>query len=221
MEHRQSEELPLGQAPTTAGVRASSRTPRRAARPAARQRKGGETPAVEVPNSPPRKKKSEVLALKHWRVRTVDVQQAEAVAKQRQSDFNDLVRKQYERGVLVDSALGAPGEEGLYGLYRGTRLAELLRADIDGLINFALNQGMIPTMIQEYRGIITNLNETLQGLRMQMATLPVVMQQTVPSPAESAPASAPVVEVAEEVESILGMFFAEADQETGSLEESR
>src|SRR5258708_4605782 len=111
------------------------------------RKEAGEGPATERSNQPPRKKKNEALVLKHYRLRAIDVRQTEAVVVQRGSDLGDTVRKQYERGVNVDTALGAPGENGLYGLYQGQRLAELLRADIDGLISFALNHGVVPTIL--------------------------------------------------------------------------
>jgi len=57
---------------------------------------------------------------------------------------------------------------GLYGLYQGSRLAELLRVDIDGLISFALNHGVVPTMLQEYRRIIGDLNTTLQDTPLKI-----------------------------------------------------
>src|SRR5258708_23823013 len=138
------------------------------------RKEAGEGPATERSNQPPRKKKNEALVLKHYRLRAIDVRQTETVVVQRGSDLGDTVRKQYERGVNVDTALGAPGVDGLYGLYQGQRLAELLRADIDGLISFALKHGVVPTMLAEYRRIIEGLNETIQSSRSQMATLPPV-----------------------------------------------
>src|SRR5260370_41059486 len=92
-----------------------------------------EEPLTGRSNLPPRKRKNEALVLKHNRLRAIDVRQTEAVVAQRGSDLGDTVRKQYERGVNVDTALGAPGLNGLYGLYQGQRLPELLRADIDRL----------------------------------------------------------------------------------------
>jgi hypothetical protein len=175
-------------------------------------KKSTEGSAVKSANPPPRKKKNEALVLKHYRLRATDVKQTEAVAHQRGSDLGDLVRKQYERGVNVDTALGAPGEDGLYGLYQGSRLAELLRADIDGLISFALNHGVVPTMLQEYRRIIGSLNEVIQHGRTAIAT---------PSPAPQGTSSQgnrvdhqsqqasfnPATEVADEADGVLGMFF--------------
>lgn len=174
-----------------------------------------EIPAVESSNLPPRKKKSEALVLKHYRLRAADVEQTNAVVAQRRADPNDVVRKQYERGVNVDTALGAPGEDGHYGLYRGQRLAEVLRPDIDGLISFALNQGVVPTIIQEYRSIVAGLNETLQGLRSQLAALPmpaagsgVGMQMSLQAPEVTA-----VTEIADEADGVLGMFFGGGETE--------
>lgn len=184
------------------------------ARPLARQKtsartKKVETPAVENANRPPVKKKSEVLVLKHYRLRNVDVKQTEAVVAQRGADTNDVVRKQYERGVNVDTALGAPGEDGLFGLYPGRRLAELLRQDTDGLISFSLNQGVVPAIIQEYRGIIQGLNDTLQGLRSQLTAHPIAPSgeySTTGSPSQRQQEYA-VTEVADEADSVLDMFF--------------
>lgn len=170
----------------------------------------------EANSSPPRKTKNEALILKHYRLRAVDVKQTEAVSKQRKTDQNDIVRKQYERGVNVDSALGAPGEDGLYGLYKGERLAELLLPDIDGLISFALRHGVVPTVIQEYR-------QTFQGLRSPMGANPVGLVTPLPPgrPGSQQPepmAYAPVTEVAEEADGVLGIFFGGAgndSEETG------
>src|SRR5260370_14449203 len=110
-------------------------------------KEGGEGPPTERSNLPPRKKKNEALVLKHYHLRAIDVRQTEAVVVQRGSDLGDTVRKQYERGVNVDTALGAPGENGLYGLYQGQRLAELLRADIYCLISVALNHGVVSAVL--------------------------------------------------------------------------
>jgi hypothetical protein len=117
----------------------------------------------------------------------------------------------------VDTALGALGSDGLYGLYQGQRLAELLRADIDGLISFALNHGVVPSMLAEYRRIIAGLNETIQSSRLQMETLPpgtgaisfasCQMQQS-----EMFQVTA-VTEMADEADGVLGMFFGNSDME--------
>jgi hypothetical protein len=173
-------------------------------------------------NPPPRRRKNEALVLKHYRLRAIDIKQTEVIAYQRGSDLGDLVRKQYERGVNVDTALGAPSSDGLYGFYQGSRLAELLRADIDGLISFALNHGVVPTILQEYRWIIGSLNEAIQHGRTATAT---------PSPApEDIPplgnrgnhqsqqsSSVPATEVADEADGVLGLFFggSESSDETG------
>lgn len=192
-------------------------------------KEGGEGPATERSNLPPRKKKNEALILKHYRLRAIDVRQTEAIVVQRGSDLGDTVRKQYERGVNVDTALGAPGEDGLYGLYQGQRLAELLRADIDGLINFALNHGVIPTILAEYRRIIEGLNQTIQSNHSQMAMLPPEtearvlssgrMDQTNQQP-EEFPFTA-VTEMADEADGVLGMFFGNAERSDESSNTDR
>lgn len=157
----------------------------------------------QATNVPPRKQKNEALVLKHYRLRAADVSQTEAIASQRQTESNDIVRRQYERGVLVDSALGAPGDDGLYGRYTGERLAQLLRPDIDGLISFALAHGEIPTIIQEYRAII-------QQVRSQIAQMPAGHHITT-SPHESASlgsqAHTAATEVADEAADVYDMFF--------------
>jgi hypothetical protein len=180
-------------------------------------KKSAEGSAVKSANPPPRKKKNEALVLKHYRLRATDVKQTEAVAHQRSSDLGDLVRKQYERGVNVDTALGAPGEDGLYGLYQGSRLAELLRADIDGLISFALNHGVVPTMLQEYRQMIGRLNETIQNGRMPIAVQSPVPERTSPLGNQTnqqlqKSLFTPATEVADEADGVLGMFFSDAER---------
>jgi len=201
-------------------VQGKASTPERIQSTPANQRKESEEgSAAQSSNLPPRKKKNEALVLKHYRFRATDVRQTEVVVVQRGSDLGDTVRKQYERGVNVDTALGAPGEDGLYGLYQGERLAELLRADIDGLISFALNHGVVPTLLQEYRRIIEGLNETIQSSRLQMATLPPVpgamsfssgrMDQTNQQREESQFTA--VTEMADEADGVLGMFFGSSE----------
>jgi hypothetical protein len=175
-------------------------------------KKSAKGSAVKSANPPPRKKKNEALVLKHYRLRATDVKQTEAVAHQRGLDLGDLVRKQYERGVNVDTALGAPGEDGLYGLYQGSRLAELLRADIDGLISFALNHGVVPTILQEYRRIIGDLNTTIQSDRPPMATQSPAPEGTSSLGNQAHHSSQqssfiPATEVADEADGVLGMFF--------------
>ena len=199
------------------------------ATPANQGEDAGEEPPIKRSHLPPRKKKNEALVLKHYRLRAIDVKQTEAVVMQRGSDIGDTVRKQYERGVRVDTALGAPGSDGLYGLYQGQRLAELLRADIDGLISFALNQGVVPTMLAEYRRIVAGLNETIKSLQMQTATFspsPEVtsfthgqMQQTNQQP-ERLQFTA-VTEMADEADGVLGMFFGNSDITTHTLPEQQ
>lgn len=154
---------------------------------------------------PPRKHRREELVLKHYRLRVADVEQTNAIAAQRRTDPNDIVRRQYERGVLTDSALGAPGEDGLYGLYRGQRLAELLRPDIDGLLGFTLAQGVVPALIQEYRTIIASLNETIQGLRAQGASYSsaALSAEVAPQPDMTA-----ATDISEEATNVLDMFFS-------------
>ena len=164
-----------------------------------------EEPLTGRSNLPPRKKKNEALVLKHYRLRAIDVRQTEAVVAQRGSDLSDVVRKQYERGVHVDTALGAPGEDGLYGLYHGPRLAELLRPDIDGLISFALNHGVIPTMLAEYRRVI-------QDLRTQIVASPLVPVATSFPDCQigqqpEALKLTPATQVADEAGGVLDMFF--------------
>jgi hypothetical protein len=201
---------PAEQSNTSKEVRPSARTSKRKASTPAKRHitKKEEIPAVESgsTNTPPRRQKNEALILKHYRLRAVDVRQATAVAEQRSSDVNDVVRKIYERGANIEAALGASSEDGLYGLYRGPRLAELLRQDIDGLIGFALNQGVVPTVIQEYRGIIQGLNETIQGLRTQITSLPLAsVSQAHQQPTETALTAG--TEISDEADTILGMFF--------------
>jgi hypothetical protein len=190
-------------------------------RPDAASNTSAERSRVKSANVPPRKQKNEALILKHYRLRATDVKQTEAVAHQRGSDLGDLVRKQYERGVNVDTALGAPGEDGLYGLYQGSRLAELLRADIDGLISFALNHGVVPTILQEYRRIIGSLNETIQYGRTATATALPVSESTPPlgnraNHQSQQSSSIPATEVADEADGVLDMFFggSEASDES-------
>lgn len=175
--------------------------------------KGLSSSSVGSSSMPPRKRKSEVLVLKHYRLRKVDVDQTEAVVAQRSADTNDVVRRQYERGVNVDTALGAPSEDGLYGLYRGQRLAELLRPEIDGLISFALNNGVTPTILQEYRGIIQGLNESLQGLRSQLAAFPPPSHSTDYSTTDfqMQQQEFAVTEIADEADNVLGMFFGDGN----------
>ena len=184
--------------------------------------KAGEESLTKRSNLPPRRKKNEALVLKHYRLRAIDVKQTEAIAHQRGLDLGDLVRKQYERGVHVDTALGAPDSDGLYGLYQGSRLAELLRADIDGLICFALNHSVVPTILQEYRRIIGSLNEAIQSNHSSRVTSSPIPQgtstlgyQTNQQLQESA--LPPVTEVAYEADGVLGLFFggSESSDETG------
>ena len=199
------------------------------ATPANQGEEAGEGPPIKRSHLPPRKKKNEALVLKHYRLRAIDVKQTEAVVMQRGSDIGDTVRKQYEKGVHVDTALGAIGSDGLYGLYQGQRLAELLRADIDGLISFALNHGIVPTMLIEYRRIIAGLNETIKSLQMQTATFPPSpeatsfangqMQQTNQRP-ERLQFTA-VTEMADEADGVLGMFFSNSERPDESMDTDR
>lgn len=184
--------------------------------------KAGEEPLTKRSNLPPRRKKNEALVLKHYRLRAIDVKQTEAIAHQRGLDLGDLVRKQYERGVNVDTALGAPDSDGLYGLYQGSRLAELLRAEIDGLISFALNHGVVPAILQEYRRIIGSLNEAIQSNYSSRVTPSPAPQgtstlsyQTNQQPQDST--FPPATEVADEADGVLGLFFggSESLDETG------
>ena len=179
--------------------------------PANQDEEAGEETSTKRSNQPPRKKKNEALVLKHYRLRAIDIRQTEAVIIQRGSDMGDTVRKQYERGVHVDTALGAAGPDGLYGLYQGQRLAELLRADLDGLISFALNHGVVPMMLAEYRRIIAELNETIQSLPRKAGTFPHVPKATSLSNGQmqlpDASQIAAVTQVADEADGVLDMFF--------------
>ena len=125
-------------------------------------------------------------------------------------------------GVNVDTALGAPSPDGLYGLYQGSRLAELLRADIDGLISFALNHGVVPIILQEYRRIIGSLNEAIQHERTATATSSPAPEGT-PSLGNRGnhqsqlSSSVPATEVADEADGVLGLFFGGSeDSDEGS-----
>ncbi len=162
-------------------------------------------------NTPPVRQKSTRYTIKRLRLRTLDVLQAEAVALQQGLEYIDLAREQYQRGVQVDAALRPPGEDGKHGLYEGARLAELVRHDIDGLVSFALNQGVVPTMIREYRKMIQGLYDTIQYVRTQgTPSSPAPIAPPLP-PGETPPHQA-ATEVAEEAQGVLGMFFGTEDQ---------
>jgi hypothetical protein len=151
---------------------------------------------TEPTNQPPVRQKSTKYTIKRLRLRTPDVLQAEAVAEQQGLEYIDIAREQYQRGVTVDSALRPPGVDGKYGRYEGPRLAELLLRDIDGLISFAISQGTIPAIIQEYRSLLQSRHETLP----QVMT-PAPLGDT-PEPLLTA-----VTEVDEHALGVLGMFF--------------
>ena len=154
--------------------------------------------------SPPVRKPSTRYTTKRLRLRTPDVVQAEAVAQQQHLEFIDLAREQYQRGVHVDSALRAPDENGLYGIYEGSRLAKLLQSDLDALISFALRHGVTPVIVQEYRGMIHTLNEAIQRVQTQQPALPPTAAPAVPS---AQTGERVVTDVADEAHDVLNMFF--------------
>lgn len=189
--------------------RATKRSPSVSKRSTTDTRKVNTSDGGDTSPQPPLKKKNEALVLKHYRLRAADVEQTVAVVAQRRADPNDIVRRQYERGVLTDSALGVPGEDGLYGLYRGERLAEMLRSDIDGLISFALNHGVVPTIVQEYRGLFEILKQPSD------VSLPPVLPAV---QAANTGTLAAVTEVSDEAASTLNMFFGGSNELSESNE---
>ncbi len=94
------------------------------------------------------KQKSQVIGLRHLRLRVRDIEMTDALETQRGTPWPDLSRRIYERGCQIEAACGPPNEQGNYGAYTGARLAQLLAADVDTLITFQMRQGNIPAIIQ-------------------------------------------------------------------------
>jgi len=170
----------------------------------------GTSRAAPGRSKPPLRQKSSKYTIKRVRLRTPDVLHAEAVAEQQGIEFIDLSREQYQRGVLIDAALRPPTPDGMAGLYSARRLAELLRFDLDGLINFALQQGVVPTIIQEYRILFQTLATETNRQQKAMGT----DSRETPKPVGADPQQtlAAATEVAEEAQGVLGMFFPETDK---------
>jgi len=170
-------------------------------------------------SKPPIRQKSSKYTIKRLRLRTPDVLQAEAVAEQQGIEFIDLSREQYQRGVFIDAALRPPTPDGMAGLYSAQRLAELLRFDLDGLINFALQQGVVPTIIQEYRILFQTL--AAETHRQQKAMGADSRETPKPVGADLEQTLVAATEVAEEAQGVLGMFFPETDRnDYGSVTET-
>jgi hypothetical protein len=160
-------------------------------------------------NLPPVRRRNEDFVQKHYRLSRFYVGQSEALAHQRHKDAGDLVRQQFELGVNVDSALGPVGENGTIGNYKPQRLAEILDPITNSLIAFQINNGVVPTIIQEYRTTIHALGETLQALQMQLQNLATgsIVIATHPHVSTSSTATEAATEVDEEGDAMADMFF--------------
>lgn len=87
------------------------------------------------------------IELIHARLRRDDIRFTELLEQQGGFPFSDVVRRIYQKGVLLEAATSAPDEEGRYGLYTGARLAELLLPTVDALIAFVMRHGHTPHTI--------------------------------------------------------------------------
>lgn len=160
-------------------------------------------------NPPPVRRRNEDFVQKHYRLSRFYVGQSEALANQRHKDAGDLVRQQFELGVNLDSALGPVGENGSIGNYTPQRLAEILDPITNSLIAFQLTNGVVPTIIQEYRATIHALGETLQALQVQLHNLSTgaIVLSTPPYVSPPPTATEAATEVDEEGDAMADMFF--------------
>lgn len=160
-------------------------------------------------NPPPVRRRNEDFVQKHYRLSRFYVGQSEALANQRHKDTGDLVRQQFELGVNIDSALGPIGTNGNIGNYKPQRLAEILDHITNSLIAFQMNNGVVPTIIQEYRATIHTLGETLQALQVQLNNLSTgaIVMTAHPCISASPVATEAATEVDEEGDAMADMFF--------------
>jgi hypothetical protein len=62
-------------------------------------------------------------------------------------------------GLMVAAALGVPDEQGMYGPWTGKRLAQLLRMTVAQLIEFQIQQGEVPAILEllQRQGLTTSV----------------------------------------------------------------
>lgn len=110
----------------------------------------GNTPAdTEMVNgegpSPPDESRGVTI---HPRITPAQSHAGSLVAKQRGQRPMTFWSEALAYGLPVAAALGVPDEQGMYGPWSGKRLAQLLRMTVTQLIEFQIQHGEVPAILE-------------------------------------------------------------------------
>jgi len=119
----------------------------------ARHQKNGDTPAgMEAMDGTAASSSDEGKGVTiHPRITPDQSRAGSLVARQRVQRPMTFWSEAVAHGLLVAVALGVPDEQGLYGPWTGKRLTRLLRMTVAQLIEFQIQHGEVPAVLELLR----------------------------------------------------------------------
>lgn len=132
----------------------------------------------------------------HPRITPAQSRAGSLIARQRGQRPMTFWSEAVAHGLPVAAALGVPDEEGMYGPWTGKRLAQLLRMTVAQLIEFQIQHGEVPAIL-----------ELLQRQGLSPTSAPASVQSESAEPREETEVFAAITDRKEVQQGLAGVGF--------------